>query len=98
MVSEHRFVYGWLEGEMSDNLGTGWAGNNRIDELIDDYSTVFEFFQTNLTFVNFDKSCAIGHNVGAFLLLNRLSDVSVRMNCAIAISPIVEWNHIRKSQ
>ncbi|UXI15200.1 origin recognition complex subunit 3 [Sarcoptes scabiei] len=99
LVTEHNLIYAWLdgqfyqpttkEGEMDESDSIQEIS---FDELIDDYSTLIEFIQTNLTFINIDQTCLIGQNVGGFFVLNSIATTSIQ--CGIAISPIIDWTVI----
>ncbi|KAJ6216381.1 hypothetical protein RDWZM_007538 [Blomia tropicalis] len=93
MVTKHNCVFAWLDGHLWDD-GNHANSENSFEELVDDYSSVIEFVQSNMTFVKFEHSCLIGTNVGASLVLVALSTITSSFRCGIAIAPIVHWQSI----
>lgn len=92
MVTEHSYIYAWLDGQLSEVFSNNV---DTLDQLLDDYSAVLDFIQSNMTFVNLDRSCLIGGNIGASLVMITLSSVS-SIRCGIAIAPVIEWRSISK--
>lgn len=97
MVTQHQFIYAWLDGHLAEDVNQP-IGTESFEELIDDYNAVLEYIQDNMTFVNHSRSCLLGTNVGASLVLSILSQDATQINCGIVFSPITNWNHISKTQ
>lgn len=91
LVTEHNFVYGWLDGQFSEDNNQS-LHEASFDELVDDYVAVIEFIQSNMSFVNLAQSCLVGKNVGASLVLHALSSPSTGIECGIANAPVVHWS------
>lgn len=92
LVTNHNFIYGWLDGQLTENYNH-LMDNEPLDELIDDYGTIMDYIQNNLTFINMNHTCMYGTNVGASLVLHSLSS-QADWQCGIAIAPIIQWNRI----
>lgn len=93
MVTEHDFIYAWLDGQFYQD-GNHSIHETSFEEMIDDYSTLIDFIQSNMTFANPAHTCLLGYNIGAHFVLNSLSTSTIK--CGIAISPFIDWNHISK--
>ena len=95
LVTKYDFIYAWVDGQFSDDYNHS-KNEALLDELIDDYTALMDFIQTNLTFINLDKTCLLGNNVGASLVLYTLSSQTSLIKCGIVNSPIVDWNNMRE--
>ena len=94
MVTEHHFIFAWLDGYLSEDYSHS-SNEDALDQMVDDYSAVLDYIQLNMTFVNLGQTCLLGSNIGGSLVLLALSSPS-SFRCGIAISPIVEWHSISK--
>lgn len=95
MVTEHGYIYAWLDGHLCEDYDY-LSSEDSMEQLVDDYTAAWHFVQWNMTFVNMARSCLIGGNVAASLLLITLSSLS-SARCGIAIAPVVDWPSISKS-